>query len=485
LDLLLIAPEIGLVCLGLIVLVLDLIFTPRGKAWTNEAGGNAGAWLGYVSVIGLIVPVALLVINIGRNDVAFSGMFVQDPLALFFKTAFLAAAALVLLASINYLPNIRVPAGEFYALLLWATAGLMLMVSSRELITIYVSLELATISLALLAGFHRGDGKSVESGLKYVLLSAIASATLLYGMAMFYGLTGTTYLEGIGKGLSSGTPAALFGVALLAAGFGFKIAAVPFHMWAPDVYEGAPTPITAFLSVGSKAAGFALILRVFTLALAPMNGTWPLMFALLAVFTMTIGNIIAIRQDNIKRLLAYSSITQAGYAIMALAVATVASSAALSFFLFAYTFTNVGAFLVVMACAHRLGSDEISAYAGLARRSPLLSIVLTLCLLSLAGIPPMVGFASKMYLFWTVFQSGWLWLVVVGLLNSAASIYYYLRVVRTMYLSEPAEDSLSITIGGTTRLAMLIAVAGVLVIGVLPWPLMSFAQYAAASLPIK
>jgi NADH-quinone oxidoreductase subunit N len=478
----LIAPEISLVCLGLLVLVLDLVKTPRGRAWTAEPGETQGAWLGYISLFGLAAPSILVMVNAGRNDVSFAGMFVQDPLALFFKVAFLVAAALVILASIDYLPRLRVPAGEFYALLLWATAGLMLMVSSRELITVYVSLELATISLALLSGFHRSDAKSVESGLKYVLLSAIASATLLYGMAMFYGLTGTTHLEGIARGLSSGSPAALFGIVLLAAGFGFKIAAVPFHMWVPDVYEGAPTPITAFLSVASKAAGFALVVRVFTLGLGPMSATWPMVFAVLAVLTMTVGNIVAMRQDNIKRLLAYSSITQAGYAIAALAAATVASYASLSFFLFAYAFTNLGAFLVIMAFARQNGSDEISAYSGLARRSPVLSLALTLCLLSLAGIPPMVGFASKMYLFWTIFQAGWLWLVIIGLLNSAASIYYYLRVIRTMYLAEPIAGSQPVSLAPSTGIAMFVAVAGVLVIGVLPWPLMSFAQYAASSL---
>ncbi|MCL4534542.1 MAG: NADH-quinone oxidoreductase subunit NuoN [Bacteroidetes bacterium] len=525
-NLYLIAPEISIVCLGLLVLVLDLV--PNGGRRASAGAGKGGLagmalvalmapasllmglvgrtqasyagalvqerpeaealviedkkWLGYLALVGLVVPAWLLAGLIGWNQVGFSGTFVQDPLALFFKAMFLLAAALVVLSSMEYVRKLRLPAGEYYALVLFATSGLMLMVSARELITIYISLELATISFILLAGFNRADAKSSEAGLKYILLNAVASATLLYGMAIVYGLTGSTYLDGIAKGLNEISPAALMGLVLLVGGLGFKIAAVPFHMWVPDVYEGAPTPITAFLSVGSKAAGFALVVRVFTLAFGgPAHTVWPGLFAVLAALTMTLGNVVAMRQDNVKRLLAYSSITQAGYAMMGLAAATSASTAALSFFLLAYTFTNLGAFIAIIAFFNQIGSDDIEAYRGLARRAPLLSLVLALCLLSLAGIPPMVGFASKVYLFWSVFDAGLVWLVIVGLLNSAASIYYYLRVVRTMYLGEPSAEG-GLAVGPAARVAMLAAVAGVLVIGVMPWPLIQLAGAAAASL---
>lgn len=532
-DPFLIAPEISVICLGLLVIVLDLVSSGEHKASPGAAAGQGGAksglshlavvvlvapvsllmglmgrtqasyagaltqgraeveplriadkkWLGYLAVVGLVVPAWFLLNLAGWNRVSFAGAFVQDPLALFFKAMFLLAAALVLLSSMDYVQRLRLPAGEYYALVLFAAAGLMLMVSARELITIYISLELATISFILLAGFNRADAKSSEASLKYILLNAMASATLLYGMAIVYGLTGSTYLDGIAKGLTAISPAMLMGLVLLVGGLGFKIAAVPFHMWVPDVYEGAPTPITAFLSVGSKAAGFALVVRVFTLAFGgpPAHAIWPGLFAVLAALTMTVGNIVAMRQDNIKRLLAYSSITQAGYAMMGLAAATSASTSALSFFLLAYTFTNLGAFIAIIAAFNQIGSDDIEAYRGLSRRAPLLSLVLALCMLSLAGIPPMVGFAGKVYLFWSVFDAGLAWLVVIGLLNSAASIYYYLRVVRTMYLGEPSTEGM-LSVAPAARVAMLVAVAGVLVIGVAPWPLMQFAQTAAASL---
>lgn len=519
-DLYLIAPEISLVCLGLLVLVLDLVsggsksrvaqvattvlLTPvslmmgavgqteaplvgaipqQGAARREEEETSAAdkSWLGYLSAIGLIVPAALLVRLAGVNQVSFLGTFVLDPFAVFFKALFILAAALVILSSIEYVRRQELAAGEFYSLVLFATAGLMLMVSARELVTAYIALELATISFILLATFNRRDAKSAEAGLKYILLNAMASATLLYGMALVYGLTGTTYFDAIAAGLTAMSPAALMGMVLIAGGLGFKIAAVPFHMWVPDVYEGAPTPITAFLSVGSKAAGFALVMRVFTLALGPMGNIWPGLFAVLAVLTMTLGNIVAMRQTNVKRLLAYSSITQAGYGIMALAAASAESISALSFFLLAYTFTNLGAFIVVTAVSNRIGTDEIEGYRGLARRAPVMALALALCMLSLAGIPPMVGFASKMYLFWTVFSSGLLWLVIVGLLNSAASIYYYLRVVRTMYIGEPGTEE-RVGVPFASGLAMLVSAAGVLVLGVLPFPLIEMARVAAGSL---
>lgn len=485
-DLFLISPEISLVCLGLLLIALDLITGGRTTPAAEASGqGEDKTWLGYLALAGLVVPAALLIViaMAGQGGQAFLGTFVLDTLALFFKGTFLIAAALVLLASLDYVRRQGIPEGEFYGLVLFATAGLMLMASARELITIYIALETATISFILLSGFNRRDLKSNEASLKYILLNATASATLLYGMALLYGLTGSTYLDGIARGLTTINPVTIMGLVLVTAGLGFKVAAVPFHMWVPDVYEGAPTPITAFLSVGSKAAGFVLAVRVFTVAFTgPTLAVWPDLIAVLSALTMTLGNVVAMRQDNIKRLLAYSSITQAGYVLMGVAAASSGATSALAFFLLAYTFTNLGAFIVIIAFFNQVGSDEISAYSGLSRRAPLMALVLALCVLSLAGIPPMVGFAGKVYLFWSVFQEQRLWwLVLIGLLNSAASIFYYLRVVRAMYTGEPADGG-PVVAAGPARVAMLLATAGMLVLGVVPWQAIELSRVAAASL---
>jgi NADH-quinone oxidoreductase subunit N len=470
-------PEISLCILALVLIVVDLLL-PQGRK----------SVLGYLALIGLVFPAFFVMALTGRQEVSFSGALVVDPLAIFFKMLFLIATALVVLASYEYVKRLPIPQGEYYALILFATAGMMLMASSRELIAIYISLELTSISLYILACSVRNDLKSSEAGLKYLLLGALSSAALLYGMALTYGITGSTILNDIASSLASRgiQPVAILGLAFIAVGFGFKISSVPFHMWAPDVYEGAPTPITAFLSVASKAAGFVVVLRVFATAFGPAENVWLPLFMVLSAITMTLGNVVALRQDNIKRMLAYSSIAHAGYILMGLAAATTESASGMMLYLFAYALTNLGAFIAVIGFSTYAGSDNIQDYSGLSRRAPLISLALAICLLSLAGIPPMAGFISKVYLFAKVFDAasnnpGLYYLVLLGLLNSAVSVYYYVRVVKAMYFGDATvQESLPTTFG--LRMALSAAVAGVLVLGIFPTPVIQAAMTAAQSI---
>jgi len=350
--------------------------------------------------------------------------------------------------------------GEYYALILTTCSGLMFLAAGRDLITIFVALELSSIPQYILAGWGK-DERSSEAGLKYLLLGAIASSLLLYGMALLYGVTGSTLLVDIAGSIAQGgeanRSALVLAMALLIAGFGFKMAVVPFQMWVPDVYQGAPTPVAAFLSVGSKAAAFAVITRIFFEALGAkfLSDDWSMIFAVLAAVTMTLGNLMAVVQTDIKRLLGYSSIAQAGTFLIGLAAIsakggefTLGGSGVL-FFLAAYAFTNLGAFIAIIAISQKIGSDQIKDYAGMWKRSPFLTVALAFCLVSLTGIPPTVGFWSKLYIFNAGIRADLAWLVIVGVLNSVISGYYYLSVARQMFLgdaegAEPVKTSPSI-----------------------------------------
>lgn len=477
-NLAIIAPEITVIVIACLLIAVDLVLPAARRAW-----------LGYLAAALLIIPLAMVVGMMGSPaESTFGGALVVDQMAIFFKMLFLIAAGVVLLSSVQYVRRVAIAPAEYYALVLFSTAGMMFLAGTRELISIYVALELTSIALYILAGFVRGDPKSGEAGIKYLLLGALSSAGLLYGMALLYGLSGSTMLDQIANALRStgASPAAVLALVFVLVGFGFKIAAVPFHMWAPDVYEGAPTPATAFLSVGSKAAGFVIILRVFGEGFLPLNNVWPAMFAVLSAVTMTLGNVVAMRQDNVKRMLAYSSIAQAGYAMMALAAMSpgpspTAATASLMAFLLAYAVTNLGTFAAVIGFFEQIGSDQIADYGGLARRAPLVALGLTLCLLSLAGIPPMVGFFSKIYLFSAVADRGLWWLVVLGLLNSAASIYYYVRVAKAMYLGTPSSEA-ALPVSFSARAALALSVAGVLLVGIFFSLPMQAAQVAATAL---
>jgi NADH-quinone oxidoreductase subunit N len=460
-DLYLLAPEISLVVLALVVMVVDL-FTKRRLVTAT------------VALVGLIVPAAFTIaqaVTYTGSHSAFYNMLVVDQYSLFFEVVFLIIAAVMVLASYNYLGKYIKADGEFYTLMLFSVVGMMLMASTSELISIYIALELTSFPLYAMAGLLRTSTKSSEAALKYVLLGAMSSAILLYGFALLYGLTGTTDLQGIAKSFSSfgsGNLMVIVADVLIIAGFGFKISAVPFHMWAPDIYEGAPTPATAFFSVGSKAAGFAALIRILV-----YGGLWqadltPLVVVLVvvAVLTMTLGNFAAAIQTNIKRMMAYSSIAQAGYIIVGV-VATLTMSqknhmaassgiAAVLFFILVYVVTNLGAFSGIISLANLTGGERISDFRGLWRRAPLLSVGTALCLLSLAGIPPVAGFFSKLFIFSAAWQLGQPWLVVVALLNSIVSVVYYGRIIKVMFFDAPAkEDHLvtSVSLGTTITLA--------------------------------
>jgi NADH-quinone oxidoreductase subunit N len=467
----LLAPELILASFASLVILVDLFLSPSAKRVNL-----------YLTLLGIAASAAAAVSLIGRNTTSFYGLLVVDDFAIFFKLAFLLAAALVALSAVAFLERYPGAEGEFHGLLLFSTTGMMLMAGTRELISIYLALELTSISLYLLAGLAKRDRKSSEAALKYLLLGALSSAVLLYGMALLYGLSGTTELAGIAKAVDQGSsPALMLAMALVAAGFGFKIAAVPFQMWAPDVYEGAPTPVTAFLSVASKAAGFAVVIRVFTVAMGGIQADWVTLFAVLSALTMTLGNVVALTQQNIKRMLAYSSIGHAGYLLLGVAAATVSGTSSVMFYLLVYTVTNVAAFTVVILASRAVPDDRIDGYSGLHRRSPPLAFAMAISLLSLAGLPPMAGFFAKFYLFAAAYQAGLVWLVVLGLINSAISLFYYAWVIRQMYLVAPTEEE-PVRFPATAFTSLVVAVAAVFALGVFSDPFVSFATAAAAGL---
>ncbi|OGO25334.1 MAG: NADH-quinone oxidoreductase subunit N [Chloroflexi bacterium RBG_16_50_9] len=480
LNLALFIPELTLVVFAVLVILLDL-------------GVRQKTVLGLVSLVGLVIAGGVSVAMWGGSyPLIFSNMLAVDNFALFFKLLFLGVAFLIILSSFDYVAKFASFQGEYYALILLSTLGMMLMAATTDLISIYVALELTSISLYVLVGFLK-DRKSTEASLKYLLLGAIASAVLLYGMALIFGFTGQTQLGEIAKvirGMSPqaflDSPALLLGIVLLIAGFGFKIAAVPFQMWVPDVYEGAPTPVTAYLSVASKAAGFAVFLRVFFIAFgmpARLSQNWGMIFAVLAVISMIIGNVVAIPQTNIKRMLGYSSIAQAGYLMVGLATLGFASGtgilgqSGILFFLTSYAFTNLGAFTAIILISDKLDSDMIADYAGMGRRAPVLALGLTLCLISLIGMPPAAGFMAKFFIFSAAVKTHLLWLVVIAVINSVISAYYYLRVVKVMWFGEPAAGDKVISTAGP-RLALLLCCMVVLVLGIIPGLGMRLAELA-------
>ncbi|MCH8185320.1 MAG: NADH-quinone oxidoreductase subunit N [Chloroflexi bacterium] len=489
-DLYLLSPELSVAGAAILLVLVDLVVRRSGLAPALAIAGLA---------LALGLSIALWLDLNGDSVQATSGVFgtlVVDKFSLFFKFLFVGVAAMVVLASTDYVRRFERFQAEFYALILFSTAGMMLLASTVELITIYVSLELTALPIAALAAFAK-DGRSAEAGMKFLILSAISSAVLLYGMVLVYGFTGSTMLPDIADqlsniGLSADTPfganALLFGIVLIIAGFGFKIAIVPFQMWAPDVYEGSPTPVTAFLSVASKAAGFAVILRVFYVAFSMevISLDWSAIFAVLAALSMTFGNLVAIRQDNIKRLLAYSTVAHAGYLMVGVAAVAARASdpseatgaSGVLFYLGGYAATNLAAFATVIAISNRINSDWIDDFAGMARRAPYLAAVLAFGLVSLIGVPPTVGFMAKVYIFGAAVDANLEWLAIVGVLNSVVSAYYYLRIVKVMYLSPPATEE-HVGVAMPMRVAVLGAFAGTAFFGIYPTPLLNLARTAA------
>ncbi len=450
-------------------------------------------YLSYATAAGALAWLIAAIPYIGDSPGDFEGLLLTDDFTTYFRILAAAIVAAIALFSAHYLRDRTSTAGEYYGLLLVGGTGMVLMAASRELLTAYISLELLSFSLYVLVGYFKRDRLSNEGSLKYILLGAFSSTMLLYGISLLYGVTGTTSYDGIAEALAGrdgGTDAAVIvGIMLIIAGVGFKVSAAPFHMWAPDAYQGAPLPITAFLSTASKAAGFALILRFFTGALVVDAVEWRAAIAALAAITMTAGNLLAIQQSNLKRLIAYSSIGQVGYMLVAIAAigygdaATGQSaSSALLLHIVGYSVSTLALFAALTVHYNRTGDDSIAGLRGLAETQPFLALVITASLFSFAGLPIFAGFATKLLLFQASAGNGLLWLVGLGALNSFVSLYYYLMVMRQMYLFDPPEGQTRtrapILLGGLAALLLL----GVVFIGVYPQPVFEATDRAAAAL---
>lgn len=484
-------PEIVLTIFAILALLLQVFKSPLSPF---HKGGIKGGLdhIGYISLLGVAFAAAAVFFqpsdwNSTAPQYSFNSMWVVDNYSRFFKLIFLLGTGLTILISIKYVKDEGINHGEYYSLLLFATIGMMLMAGASDLIVVFMGVELMSISLYVLAGYTRKRQASNESALKYFLLGSFATGFLLYGMALLYGATGTTNLKGIAEFIpesSFGNPVLIMGIILLLIGFGFKVASVPFHMWTPDVYEGAPSPITAFMSAGPKAAAFAAFLRVFVEALPSLQGVWIDLIWILSALTMSVGNIIALVQNNVKRMLAYSSIAHAGYVMVAFVAASEFGIASILYYMLAYTFMNIGAFGIITAIGGK--NDEkvnVDDYTGFAYKYPLAAAAMSLFLFSLAGIPPTAGFMGKFYIFSAAIKSGYIGLAIIGVINSVISVYYYLRITIAMYMREP-ESSLQPSAGSLTAIvfspamviALLIAAYGVLRMGIFPSAYIAMAQ---------
>jgi len=435
--------------------------------------------LGYYAIGALVLSGLSTIPLWGREISTFSGMVSLDYYALFFKLVFLTISTIIILISSRYIEIERINLGEYYGLILFATVGMMFMPMATDLLSFYLSLELMSMSFYVLVAFMRKDPKSVEAGIKYFLAGVFASGVILYGIAFLYGASGTTNLNAIATFIATQeigkSPSLMMSFVLLVTGFGFKIAAVPFHMWAPDVYEGSPTPITAFLSAGSKAAAFSVMLRVLINGFGLTSGSWWPILWIVAVLTMTLGNLVAMVQTSMKRLLAYSSIAHAGYILMGLIAATQLGFAAILIYLVGYAFMTLGAFtLVILLCRTNHRGDQISDFRGLARIHPFVAGTFILFALSLIGIPPTAGFVGKLFLFNAAIQGGFYWLSIIGVLNSAISLYYYFKVVKVMYMEEPPDD-LRLSFSPGMKIAVGVTAFITLFLGLYPEPLIKAA----------
>lgn len=449
-DLAPIAPEIIMILVATALLMLELLFK------------NKGIFV-LIAVATSIIIVYIMPMSFGQT---FGGMFISDSYSMYFKIIFMINLALTALISYRYIQREKSEYGEYYSLLLFATAGMMLMVSAKDLIILYLGLELMALSTYILAGIKRHDMKSNEAAIKYFLLGAFSSALLLYAISLLYGLTTTTDIYQIGHYLREKevTPALLVSMILIAAAFSFKIAAAPFHMWAPDVYEGAPTSITAFMSVGPKAAGFAVIGRVFHIAFMNVQADWTPILIGISILTMAVGNIMALVQTNIKRMLAYSSIAHAGYILIGVISATDEGLYAMITYLFIYAFMNIGAFSIIILLEK---GDNLEDYEGLSKSRPLVAAMMLVFMCSLIGIPPTAGFIGKFNLFMAAVKAGYAWLVIIAVIFSAISAYYYLRVVMNMYMKDMKEEA-SIVPSPSLAVSLLITVLMVFAIGIMP-----------------
>jgi len=457
-DLLLLLPEIFLTTWLCVVLIVD--FT-----WPHVKQEQ----LAYLSIGGLLATLGCL----GWFDLShvsgtlFGNMFVLDRMALFFKMFVVGSTILVILTSIEYVNRFTFFRGEYYFLVIMSALGMMFMSSANDLLSVFVSLEFSTLGFYVLVSYLREDLGSSEAGLKFFILGVFAAGLFAYGISLVYGETGKLVFSDMAS--AQATPGLIIGFLLIFAALGFKIGAVPFHAWIPDTYHGAPTPVTAFLSIAPKGAALAILIRIFLVALGTFKPMWVSLLVAVSVLSMTYANIVAIAQRNIKRLLAYSGVAQIGNVLIGLAAGTKMGNDAILFYLLAYLFANLGAFAVVIAVSHAIGRDEIEDYSGLNRRSPFLAFAMLLFLLSLAGVPPLAGFIGKLYIFIAAIKEGLYTLIVVGLINIVISMYYYLIVVKKMYINEPL-DPTPISISTPIKAVIYIGLAGTLVIGIYPQP---------------
>ncbi len=458
-----ILPEVILLATALIVLIVDTIVGDK-------------RWLPWVGLAGVAAAGAATLFVAQQPPQTFQGMAVADGYTAFFRLIILTASALGLLVASNWLDAHGEQQGEYISLFLLAAIGMTLMAAATHLMLVFIALELLSLSLYILAGFERERASSSEAALKYLLLGAFSSAFFLYGVALVYASTGALDFAGIAQAARV-TPLLLIGIALLIVGFGFKVAAVPFHMWTPDVYQGAPTPITAFMSVTTKAAAFAAFLRVFAGTLGNERAVWMPAVAVLAALTMVVGNLAALRQVSLKRLLAYSSIAHAGYVLVGVAAANRSGAAAVLFYLFVYAFLNLGAFAVLIALEQRGAGDVVANQArGLARSHPWLAAAMAIFLFGLTGAPPLAGFFGKLYLFQAAVEANLTWLAIVGVINSAISAYFYLRIVVLMYMSDQEEATATLAERPVLALATAIAAIFVVAIGLYPGFWLGLAQ---------
>ena len=472
-DFLYILPELVLTG-GAMLLLLLSVLVPRRDGLL--------LWTALATVA---VTLVLVVRFFGLDVTAARGLLAIDGFAAFFKVIVLLSAALTLLMSAPYLRVEGIRVGEYYFLILCASIGMMFMASGVDLITLFIGLETMAVSFYVLVGFLKPNPRSNEAAVKYFLLGGFSLGILLYGMSLIYGATGTTSLAGIATALSGHDTSLMLvlAVILVGAGMGFKIAAVPFHMWAPDVYEGAPTPVTAFLSVGSKAASFAMLLRIFVVGLPALKAEWTLLFWVLAVVSMTVGNIAALTQSNLKRMLAYSSIAHAGYLLIGVVVDTERGVTAMLVYLGVYLFMQLGAFAVVAAMRRGdIIGDELKDLNGLSKRSPMAAFAMLFFMLSLGGIPPTAGFMGKVWLFGAAIDADFIWLAVIAVANSALSIYYYIRVVVFMWINQEEPVGSPLVIGPAMRVAIGVALLGTVVLGFYPRFLFEQAETAARTL---
>ena len=474
-DLGAIAPELELMLFGMILLIADLLV--ENKKWLGIIGLGGIAWSGYFLV--------RMLLQFNAQDLrsvnAYSNLLVVDQFSMFFKLLFLVAAALTIIISLKYLDVEREHHGEYYALILLATMGMMFMAGAADLITLYISLETMAIATYILVGFLRSNPRSNEASLKYFLLGAFSSGILLYGMSLLYGIAGSTSFVEIRAALQErdiNDPIAIIAVVALCAGIFFKIAAVPFHQWTPDAYEGAPTSITAYMSVAVKAASFAMLIRLFMLCIKPQEVHWLPLVTAVSVLTMTVGNIAAMTQSNVKRLLAYSSISHAGYLLLGIVASSELGLVSIPLYLFVYAFSNMGVWAIIVALRRKnIIGEQIDDLNGLVYKQPVAAILMLVFLLSLAGIPPTAGFIAKYFLFSALIQGGHSTVAVIAVLNAAVSVYFYLRIVVAMFMKESTEKTgLALTPG--VIIALDVGILLTMGIGLYPDPFIPFAAHA-------